>query len=371
MNLNNSTDSNPLIEVRQLVKTFPTAAGEVTVLNKIDAKFYRKEFVAVIGKSGSGKTTLINMIAGIDRPTQGEIFVEGVPVHQLSENELAIWRGKNIGIVFQFFQLLPMLSLLENILLPMDFCNMYTPRQRIDRAMHLLSLVEMAEHADKLPSAISGGQQQRVAIARAMANDPPILLADEPTGNLDSNSANIVFQMFDKLVREGKTVIMVTHDVGQARRVDRTLLLSDGEIINEYVAKAIPQLEPSLMLQATQNLEEINFDAGATILREGELPEKFYIITKGIVEVVLTMPGGSAIVVTELRPGQFFGEIELLQGGKNRATLRAAANTSVCVVALSQAMFSELISKSKAARTALTQLAEERLAENIQARNSQ
>ncbi len=364
------TENHPLIVIRQLTKTFPTSAGEVTVLKGINADFFRSEFVAVIGKSGSGKTTLVNMISGIDRPTLGEIYVDDVAIHDLTENELAVWRGKNVGIVFQFFQLLPMLSLVENVMLPMDFCNMYTPRQRKERAMYLLDLVEMANHADKLPSAISGGQQQRVAIARAMANDPPILLADEPTGNLDSNSANIVFQMFDKLVREGKTILMVTHDISQARRVDRTLLIADGEIVNEYVAKAIPQLDHHLMLEATRNLEELHFEAGATIIREGELAEKFFIITKGVVEVVLYIPGGSEVIVTELKPGQFFGEIELLQGGRNRATLRAAAQSNVSLVALSKTKFSELLSQSEAAKAAIAQLADERLSENIQARDN-
>ncbi|RCK76176.1 MAG: Cell division transporter, ATP-binding protein FtsE [Anaerolineae bacterium] len=364
MSLNNSA----LIEIRNLVKAFPTSVGDITVLKGINAKFHRGEFVGVIGKSGSGKTTLVNMIAGIDRPTQGEIFVDNVAVHNLSENELAIWRGKTIGIVFQFFQLLPMLSLIENVMLPMDFCNMYTPQQRKERAMYLLNLVEMADHADKLPSAISGGQQQRVAIARAMANDPPILLADEPTGNLDSHSAKIVFDMFEQLVREGKTVVMVTHDISQARRVDRTLLIADGEIVNEYVAKAIPQLEHHLMLEATRNLEEIHYEAGTTILREGEIAEKFFIITKGTVEVVLNIPDGSEIIVTELKAGQYFGEIELLQGCLNRATLRAASNTDVNVVALSKSLFDQILSQSETARAAITDLANERLTENTKAR---
>lgn len=163
--------NRPLIELIKVVKTFKNAAGEFTVLKGIDAHFQRGEFVGVIGKSGSGKSTLINMITGIDRPTSGEIFVGNVPVHTLNENQMAIWRGRNMGIVFQFFQLLPTLSLLENIMLPMDFCNVYQPQERKDKAMQLLTLVEMQDHADKLPTAISGGQQQRVAIARALAND--------------------------------------------------------------------------------------------------------------------------------------------------------------------------------------------------------
>src|SRR5262249_31794570 len=163
-------------------------------------------------------STLINMLTGIDRPTAGEVWVGDTPVHKLSEGQMAVWRGKQLGIVFQFFQLLPMLSLVENIMLPMDFCNMYRPRERKARAMHLLDLVEMTEHANKLPTAISGGQQQRVAIARALANDPPLLVADEPTGNLDSKTAESVFAMFEQLVAQGKTLIMVTHDSSVAKR---------------------------------------------------------------------------------------------------------------------------------------------------------
>ena len=170
----------------------------------------------MVGKSGSGKTTLINMIAGIDRPTAGEIWVGGTPVHTLSEGQMAVWRGRNIGIVFQFFQLLPTLTLLENVMLPMDFGGMYTSRQRKERGLHLLDLVGIAAHAYKLPSAVSGGQQQRAAIARALANDPPLIVADEPTGNLDSKTAGDVFSLFERLVTQGKTFVIVTHDVGLA-----------------------------------------------------------------------------------------------------------------------------------------------------------
>ncbi len=217
-----SNGKTPVIQLRQITKTFSTAAGDFTVLKGIDAIFFPGEFIGVIGKSGSGKTTLVNMITGIDRPTTGEVYVEEVAVHKLNENKLAIWRGKHLGIVFQFFQLLPTLTLVENVMLPMDFCKMYAPRERKVRAMELLSMLEMEDHANKLPTAISGGQQQRVAIARALANNPPIILADEPTGNLDSKTAGVIFDIFNNLVKEGKTVIMVTHDFepGAARFPD-------------------------------------------------------------------------------------------------------------------------------------------------------
>jgi len=187
--------------------------------------------VAVVGKSGSGKSTLINMLTGIDRPTAGQVWVGAVAVHTLSQSHLAKWRGRNLGIIFQFFQLLPTLTAFENIVLPMDFCHRYSHRERYERAMDLLAQVDLADQAHKLPATLSGGQQQRIAIARALANDPPLLVADEPTGNLDSKTADSVFKLFETLVADGKTIVMVTHDDELANRASRTVTVSDGEII--------------------------------------------------------------------------------------------------------------------------------------------
>ncbi len=222
-----------LIELKRVVKVYDTPAGKFHALRGVSLRVDTHEFVAVIGKSGSGKSTLINMITGIDRPTSGEVFVGDTAVHKLSEGQMAVWRGKHVGVIFQFFQLLPTLTLVENVMLPMDFCNTYPPRERYERAMQLLAHVDMAQHAHKLPSAVSGGQQQRVAIARALANDPPVIVADEPTGNLDSKTANQVFELFTRLVEEGKTILMVTHDQDLARRVTRAVLVADGEIKDE------------------------------------------------------------------------------------------------------------------------------------------
>ncbi|MCS7055663.1 MAG: ABC transporter ATP-binding protein [Thermoflexales bacterium] len=222
-----------LIELKRVVKVYDTPAGKFHALRGVDLRVDTHEFVAVIGKSGSGKSTLINMITGIDRPTSGEVYVGDMAVHKLSEGQMAVWRGKHVGVIFQFFQLLPTLTLVENVMLPMDFCNTYPPHERYDRAMQLLEHVDMARHAHKLPAAVSGGQQQRVAIARALANDPPIIVADEPTGNLDSKTANQVFDLFMQLVEEGKTILMVTHDQDLARRVTRAVLVVDGEIKDE------------------------------------------------------------------------------------------------------------------------------------------
>jgi putative ABC transport system ATP-binding protein len=229
---NQAADSNsePLIDLRQVVKTYRSLAGDVVALKGIDLQIRAGEFVAITGKSGSGKTTLINMITGLDRATSGEIWVAGQPVYRLGPEKAAKWRGRTVGVVFQMFELIPTLSVLQNVTLPMDFANRYSVRWQRQRALELLAQVEIADHAHKLPSAVSGGQQQRVAIARAMANDPPILVADEPTGSLDSVTSAAVIDLFEALVAQGKTVVLVTHDRDIAGRAPRQVLLTDGKI---------------------------------------------------------------------------------------------------------------------------------------------
>ena len=228
-----------LIDLNRVTKAYKTDAGLFLALNGIDLHVMEGEFVAIIGKSGSGKTTLINMITGLDRPTEGEILVGGEKVDQLNENQLAIWRGRTIGVVFQFFQLLPTLTALENVMLPMDFCAIPAFSERHDRALELLRLMEIEDQANKLPAKLSGGQQQRVAIARALATDPPILAADEPTGNLDSKTAAAVFSLFERLTAIGKTILMVTHDPDLARRATRQLHIADGLIVNDMNGKVL------------------------------------------------------------------------------------------------------------------------------------
>jgi putative ABC transport system ATP-binding protein len=225
------TDVNgALIDLRDVVKTYETGAGGLTVLRDITLQVRPGEFVSVVGPSGSGKSTLLNMITGIDRPTSGEVFVGGQVVHALSENQLARWRGRNVGVIFQFFQLLPTLTTLENVMLPMDFCNVYRRRERKRRVMYLLEQVGIVEQAHKLPSALSGGEQQRAAIARALANDPSLVVADEPTGNLDTVTAGEVFALFEELVDRGKTLLVVTHDRSLSTRTERVLHLLDGRL---------------------------------------------------------------------------------------------------------------------------------------------
>jgi len=228
--------AKPLISMNHVFKNYVTPSGSFDALRDVDLEVRQGEFVAVVGRSGSGKSTLVNVLTGIDAPSSGEVYVASTAVHELNEEQLAVWRGKNVGVIFQFFQLLPTLTVAENVMLPMDFCNTFPPAERRPRAMALLEKMGIAEQADKLPADLSGGQQQRAAIARALANDPPLLVADEPTGNLDSRTSEDVVQFFTTLVSEGKTVVMVTHERDLTRYFTRTVMLSDGVIVAEAEA---------------------------------------------------------------------------------------------------------------------------------------
>jgi len=228
------TQNGPLIELRDVQKAYKTPAGEFMALKGIDLTIQKGEFVAVQGKSGAGKSTLINMITGIDQPSAGQICIGNHAIHAMGEEDIAKWRGYNAGVIFQFFQLLPMLTCAQNVMMAMDFANLYnTPKERYQRAVHLLDQVGIPEQADKLPSAVSGGQRQRVAIARALANDPSFIAADEPTGSLDSHTAAAVFQVFEQLVDNGATILMMTHDRELASRVNRVLTIADGRLLTQ------------------------------------------------------------------------------------------------------------------------------------------
>ena len=369
----NDTGSNgnhQIIDLRDVHKYYKTAIGDYHALNSIDLQINAGEFVSIIGKSGSGKSTLLNMITGIDRPTKGEVYVNGTAVHELNENRMARWRGKNLGIVFQFFQLLPTISVIENIMLPMDFCRTYPMREREKRALELLELVELADHAYKLPTALSGGQQQRVAIARALANDPPVVIADEPTGNLDSKTAESVFKLFNDLVAKGKTIIIVTHDSGLAKQTHRTALITDGEIVNEYVAKAMPTLSQDQMLWATRNAKTQIYEAGTMIFSEGTNADAFYIVSKGSVEVVLPRPNQSDVIVMQLGPGKFFGEMAFFHEQKRWASVRASEHGPVDVLAISYDQLNELLDQSEVTREALHQMADKHEQENLKRRRA-
>jgi ABC-type lipoprotein export system ATPase subunit len=367
-NENGGNGNHPMIDLRDVHKYYKTAVGDYRALNSIDLQINAGEFVSIIGKSGSGKSTLLNMITGIDRPTTGEVYVNGTAVHGLNENRMARWRGLNLGIVFQFFQLLPTISVIENIMLPMDFCRTYPMREREKRALELLELVELADHAYKLPTALSGGQQQRVAIARALANDPPVVIADEPTGNLDSKTAESVFALFNNLVAKGKTIIIVTHDSGLAKQTQRTALIADGEIVNEYVAKAMPTLTREQLLQATHVAKVKNYEAGRMILSEGTDADAFYIVTKGTVEIILPRANQTDVVALQLGPGKFFGEMEFFHEKKHRASIRASEHNPVEVLVIGYDKLNELLSQSEVSRDALHQLADQHEDENLSKR---
>lgn len=238
-------NKKPIIQVNKVVKNFRTSDLDVTVLKDISLEILEGEFVAIVGASGNGKSTLLNMITGIDHPTSGEVIVTGQILNSLSENQLAAWRGGNIGIVFQFFQLLPSLNLLQNTILPMDFLKQLPRKKRRERAQFLLELVGLKDQMDKLPSQVSGGQQQRAAIARALANDPPLIVADEPTGNLDARTSGEVFDLFSHLVDQGKTLVMVTHNQELACQVPRTIEIMNGQVVRDENCSGNPNFQGS------------------------------------------------------------------------------------------------------------------------------
>jgi ABC-type lipoprotein export system ATPase subunit len=365
---NDNNSNSSMIDLRSVDKYYQSAAGDYHALKSIDLCICSGEFVSIIGKSGSGKSTLLNMITGIDRPTSGEVYVNGTGIHELSENQLAAWRSDNLGIIFQFFQLLPALNLQQNVILPMDLAGKYRPRERRERAEHLLEIVGLADHMQKLPSMVSGGQQQRAAMARALANDPPILIADEPTGNLDSKTAATVFALFNQLVAEGKTVIIVTHDSGLARHAHRTALIADGEIVNEYVAKALPTLTPQQLLSATHKLKPRQYEPGAMILVEGKNSDAFYIISKGTVDVILPRANQSDVIAVQLGPGKYFGEMEFFHERRSRASIRACETCPVEVLALDYEALSSILNESEPTREALHHAADQHEEENIERR---
>lgn len=358
-----------IVDLRSVDKYYKSAAGDYHALKTVDLQIKSGEFVSIIGKSGSGKSTLLNMIAGIDRPTTGEVFVNGTAVHEMNENQLAGWRGDNLGIIFQFFQLLPALNLKQNVILPMDLAGKYRPRERRERADHLLEIVGLSDQMQKLPSMVSGGQQQRAAMARALANDPPILIADEPTGNLDSRTAETVFTLFNQLVVEGKTVIIVTHDSSLARRAHRTALIADGEIVNEYIAKVLPTLTHHQLLAATHKLTPRHYEPGAMILVEGKNSDAFYIISKGTVDVILPRANQSDVIALQLGPGKYFGEMEFFHERRSRASIRACETSPVEVLALDYDTLSSLLNESEPTREALHLAADKHENENVEMRD--
>jgi ABC-type lipoprotein export system ATPase subunit len=357
--------SKPAIVLHDVVKTYVSDAGAFTALNGIDLQLNYGQFVSIVGKSGSGKSTLLNMVTGIDRPTSGEVLVDEKRIYEMSESQRALWRGREIGIVFQFFQLLPMLTLLENTMLPMDYTNAFPVAEREKRAKQLLAMVGLEEYVDKLPAAVSSGQQQSAAIARALATDPPIVVADEPTGNLDSRSAETIIRLFEELAAKGKTIVIVTHDPSLTKRTDQTVIISDGEIIDKTIAKVLPLLDHPQLLHATRTAEKRVYQPGTTILRQGVPVDEFYMVADGAVDIILSSAPSREMNLARLGPGQFFGEVELLRGGDSIASARAAGNIPVEVAVLSKEIFSNLLSSSSSTEAAMTRASEIHLQENL------
>ncbi len=243
------SNAQNIVKLNNIKKVYETGGQKIEVLNNLSLSVDAGEFVAITGPSGNGKSTLLNMITGIDRPTAGEVIINGCPVHEMNENQLAAWRGENVGIIFQFFQLLPSISLLQNVVMPMEFAGKFRRKERRERALHLLDMVDLADQANKLPGTVSGGQQQRAAIARALANDPSLLIADEPTGNLDTKTAETVFELFQSLVKDGKTMLMVTHDVEIAQKMPRIVEIRDGIIACDSIAA--PEIFTKVLQEST------------------------------------------------------------------------------------------------------------------------
>ena len=315
MMIDRNRQEKPIIDIAGVSKTYKNAAGAFTALKHVDLQFYEGEFVGVIGKSGSGKSTLVNMITGIDRPTEGSVFVSGREVHAMKEGQQARWRGLSLGVVFQFFQLLPMLTLLENVLLPMDFCDKYKPETRMTRALDLLDMVGLAEDAHKLPGAVSGGQQQSAAIARALANDPPIIIADEPTGNLDAKTADSVYDKFESLAEEGRTILMITHDPEIESRLSRKVLLSDGEVIEPVLAAAFPWLLRPSLRRLGHQLEQNSLSQNDPFDVAGEFANRVMLINRGKIQLTFNQrPHKNQEII--LSEGDYFAGQDLIEDKK-------------------------------------------------------
>lgn len=341
MNLNTSAQEALSINVQGVNKYFSTQAGQVPALQNINLHIPAGQFVSIIGKSGSGKSTLINMLTGIDRPSSGNILVGSTDLHQMKEGQLSVWRGFNMGVVFQFFQLLPVLTLAENILLPMDLCGKIDPAEREKTACELLDLVGLKDFANKYPGEVSGGQQQSAAIARALANNPPIIMADEPTGNLDSASAEIVFGIFERLVSEGKTIVMVTHDANLAKRANRTVILSDGQLVDESIARAFADLPHPTLLQLTKAAQCVTFTPGQPIHTPDDNGPAVWVIVSGAAATTSSPSGwhaGEFVSSTQLHPR------EVLLAGPEEGAVALKINTAElpAIVAASPALQSML-----------------------------
>jgi len=350
------------IQLTNVVKTFKTSAGDFHALKRVTLGFEQGEFTSIMGKSGSGKSTLINMITGIDHPTSGAVRIGDTQLYQLKEGQMAEWRGRNLGVVFQFFQLLPTLTVLENTMLPMDYCGVYAPTERESRALAVLKMLDLERMADKLPAALSGGQQQIAAIARALANDPPIIIADEPTGNLDARTAELVLGIFADLAAQGKTILIVTHAPTLARRSTRRVLISDGELVDEAVARSLTMLTHPQMLAISKLVTRRRFEPGAVIARQGALVEGLYILTAGQVEVTRGRFLRQPRTLGYLEPGHYLSEFEFVESDLGDLTFSAFGG-SVEALCLSLDHFGQLLAAYPSIEPSMRRAAGEHMAE--------
>jgi len=349
-----SPDPTHYVDIRNLRKVYQTPAGEFIALENLSVKIGSGNFIAVIGRSGSGKSTFINCLTGIDRPTSGEIYIDGVAVHRLNELQLARWRGKRIGLVFQFFQLLPTLTLAENVMLPMELNNTYPQHMRRKRAMELLDMVGLAEHSHKLPSDTSGGQQQRVAIARSLANDPAVIICDEPTGNLDAGNAQAMFSLFENLRDEGKTIVMVTHDDELAQRADHVFLIENGMLVNEYLSNLLDELTEEQFNEFIKHAHISDHVTDSTIIAEGTIGDEFFIVLEGTVDIYVKRRQRDILVGRKTK-GEFFGEMALLGDGRRSATVRAGFDGTK-LASINVATFQHLMEVSQSFRKQMEKL---------------
>lgn len=350
------------VELRAVIRGFNTPAGYLTALKGVSLRVEPGELVAIVGKSGCGKSVLLNLLAGFDRPTSGQVIVNGTALESLDDDARARWRGRNVGLLPQTIQLFGSLNVLQNVQLALELVGLFPPAERDERAREALSQVGMLNYLETRPAHLSAGQRKRVALAQSLANDPPLLLADEPTGSLDSARAEALFRLFGRLVEAGKTIVMATHDHELASRARRAVVLSDGELVSQYVTSALPSLDLVQLNAAAARLKPIRFGPGQTVVRQGERADRFFIITAGEAQVLLERPDGAPVQVATLRAGEYFGEIALLRGGRRTATVRAA-EAGLDVVALGKEVFGNLLDRSVPTREGLDGAIRLRLAE--------
>jgi ABC-type lipoprotein export system ATPase subunit len=353
--------TSALVRVQDLVRGFDTPAGRETALKGVTFEAKVGELVALVGKSGSGKSVLMNVLAGLDRPTSGSVAVDGVQLETLSNAQLTVWRRRSLGVVLQGASLFEALSVLDNVVFRLELAGSLPVRDRVEQARERLAQVGMLNYAQARPSSLSLGQRQRVALAQALANDPPVLLADEPTQSLDPPRATAVFRLFGQLAEAGKAIVMATRDYDLAAHASRAVVLSGGTVVSQHVVEALPSLDLVQLGSTAERWTPRRYAPGQVVVRQGERADRFFIIVRGDAEVLIERPDGEPIHVNTLEPGQYFGEIALVRGGKRTATVRASAATGLDVLALTRDVFSRLLDESEPTREGMDRIIRERV----------